>query len=74
VGAAPAGEDGEHPVAQARVGAAGRRVPEAGEHPLEQHDEVRDGEMVCYDGYMDPIALARLPGRTAGLAAALTRA
>jgi hypothetical protein len=35
---------------------------------------VRDGEIVCYDGYMDPIALARLPGRTAGLAAALTRA
>jgi hypothetical protein len=29
---------------------------------------------VCYDDYMDPIALARLPGRTAELAAALTRA
>jgi hypothetical protein len=27
---------------------------------------------VCYDGYMDPIALARLPGRTGELAAALT--
>ena len=36
--------------------------------------QVRDGEIVCYDGYMDPIALARLPGRTGGLAAALTRA
>jgi uncharacterized protein len=35
---------------------------------------VRDGEIVCYDDYMDPIALARLPGRTGELAAALTSA
>ena len=35
---------------------------------------VRDGDIVCYDGYMDPIALARLLGRTGELAAALTRA
>jgi ketosteroid isomerase-like protein len=33
---------------------------------------VRDGEIVCYDDYMDPIALARLLGRTGELAAALT--
>jgi hypothetical protein len=32
---------------------------------------VRDGEIVCYDGYMDPIAPALRPGRTGGLAAAL---
>jgi len=35
---------------------------------------VRDGEIVCYDDYMDPIALARLLGRTGELAAALTGA
>jgi hypothetical protein len=29
---------------------------------------------VCYDGYMDPIALARLLGRTGEPAAALTSA
>jgi hypothetical protein len=29
---------------------------------------------VCYDDYMDPIALARLLGRTGQLAAALTSA
>ena len=29
---------------------------------------------MCYDDYMDPIALARLPGRTGELAAALTSA
>jgi hypothetical protein len=33
---------------------------------------VRDGEIVRYDDYMDPIAVARLLGRTAELAAALT--
>jgi ketosteroid isomerase-like protein len=32
---------------------------------------VRDGEIVSYQDYMDPIALARLVGRTADLAAAL---
>jgi hypothetical protein len=32
---------------------------------------VRDGEIVRYDDYMDPIALARLLGRTSELAAAL---
>jgi hypothetical protein len=31
---------------------------------------VRDGEIVRYDDYMDPIALARLLGRTGDLAAA----
>lgn len=33
---------------------------------------VRDGEIARYDDYMDPIALARLTGRTGELAAALT--
>jgi uncharacterized protein len=33
---------------------------------------VRDGEIVHYDDYMDPIAVARLLGRTEELAAALT--
>ena len=33
---------------------------------------VRDGEIVSYKDYMDPIAAARLLGRTADLAAALT--
>jgi ketosteroid isomerase-like protein len=33
---------------------------------------VRDGEIVSYQDYMDPIAAARLLGRTAALAAALT--
>jgi hypothetical protein len=33
---------------------------------------VRDGEIVQYDDYMDPIAMARLLGRTSDLAAALT--
>jgi hypothetical protein len=33
---------------------------------------VRDGEIARYDDYMDPIALARLLGRTGELAAALT--
>ena len=32
---------------------------------------VRDGEIVRYDDYMNPIALARLLGRTSDLAAAL---
>ena len=32
---------------------------------------VREGEIVRYDDYMDPIAIARLLGRTAELAAAL---
>jgi uncharacterized protein len=32
---------------------------------------VRNGEIVHYDDYMDPIALARLLGRTSELAAAL---
>jgi hypothetical protein len=32
---------------------------------------VRDGEIVRYDDYMDPIALTRLLGRTGELAAAL---
>jgi uncharacterized protein len=32
---------------------------------------VRDGEIVRYDDYMDPIALARLLGRTSELAAAM---
>jgi uncharacterized protein len=34
---------------------------------------VRDGEIVHYDDYMDPIALARLLGRTSDLAAALAQ-
>jgi uncharacterized protein len=34
---------------------------------------VRDGEIVSYDDYMDPIAMATLLGRTADLAAALAR-
>ena len=33
---------------------------------------VRDGMIVRYEDYMDPIALARLLGRTSDLAAALT--
>ena len=33
---------------------------------------VRDGLIVSYDDYMDPVAMARLLGRTADLAAALT--
>ena len=33
---------------------------------------VRDGEIASYQDYMDPIATARLLGRTAELAAALT--
>mgnify|MGYP002384376732 CR=1 FL=1 len=32
---------------------------------------VRDGEIVRYDDYMDPIALAHLLGRTPDLVAAL---
>jgi uncharacterized protein len=32
---------------------------------------VRDGQIVRYDDYMDPIAIARLLGRTSELAAAL---
>ena len=32
---------------------------------------VRDGEIVSYDDYMDPIAMAAILGRTAELAAAL---
>jgi hypothetical protein len=32
---------------------------------------VRDGEIVRYEDYMNPIAVARLLGRTAELAAAL---
>jgi ketosteroid isomerase-like protein len=32
---------------------------------------VRDGEIVSYRDYMDPIALARLLGRTSDLASAL---
>ena len=35
---------------------------------------VRDGEIVRFDDYMNPIALARLLGRTGELAAALTQA
>jgi uncharacterized protein len=35
---------------------------------------VRDGLIVRYDDYMDPIAMARLLGRTADLAAALASA
>ncbi|MEV0902529.1 nuclear transport factor 2 family protein [Actinoplanes sp. NPDC049802] len=35
---------------------------------------VRDGEIVSYQDYMDPIATARLLGRTADLAAALADA
>jgi uncharacterized protein len=33
---------------------------------------VRDGEIIRYDDYMDPIAVARLLGRTGELAAALS--
>jgi uncharacterized protein len=33
---------------------------------------VRDGEIVQYDDYMDPIAMARLLGRTVDLVAALS--
>jgi uncharacterized protein len=33
---------------------------------------VRDGQIVRYDDYMDPIAMARILGRTADLAAALS--
>jgi ketosteroid isomerase-like protein len=35
---------------------------------------VRDGEIVSYDDYMDPIAMARLLGRTPDLVAALSAA
>jgi len=35
---------------------------------------VRDGQIVRYDDYMDPIALARLLGQTGELAAALSAA
>ncbi len=35
---------------------------------------VRDGEIVRYDDYMNPIAVARLLGRTGELAAALASA
>lgn len=35
---------------------------------------VRNGQIVSYDDYMDPIATARLLGRTADLAAALSAA
>jgi ketosteroid isomerase-like protein len=35
---------------------------------------VRDGEIVRYDDYMNPIALAQMLGRTGDLAAALTAA
>jgi uncharacterized protein len=35
---------------------------------------VRDGEIVAYDDYMDPIAMARLLGRTPDLVAALSAA
>lgn len=34
--------------------------------------QVRDGEIIRYDDYMDPIALARLLGRTGELATALS--
>ena len=34
--------------------------------------QVRHGEITRYDDYMDPIALARMLGRTGDLAAALT--
>jgi len=34
---------------------------------------VRDGQIIHYDDYMDPIALARLLGRTSDLAAALAQ-
>jgi uncharacterized protein len=33
---------------------------------------VRDGRIVRYEDYMDPIAMARMLGRTADLAAALS--
>jgi ketosteroid isomerase-like protein len=35
---------------------------------------VRDGEIFSYDDYMDPIAMARLLGRTPDLVAALSAA
>jgi ketosteroid isomerase-like protein len=35
---------------------------------------VRDGEIVSYDDYMDPIATAALLGRTPDLVAALSAA
>ncbi len=35
---------------------------------------VRDGEIVRYDDYLDPVAVARLLGRTDDLVAALTTA
>ena len=35
---------------------------------------VRDGQIVRYDDYMNPVALAQLTGRTGELAAALTAA
>jgi hypothetical protein len=35
---------------------------------------VRDGEIVRYDHYMNPVAVARLLGRTRELAAALAGA
>jgi uncharacterized protein len=34
---------------------------------------VRDGEIIHYDDYMNPIAVARLLGRTSDLAAVLAR-
>jgi ketosteroid isomerase-like protein len=33
---------------------------------------VRDGQIVRYEDYMDPVAMARILGRTAELAAALS--
>jgi uncharacterized protein len=44
-----------------------------GEEPVPEA-RVRDGEIVEYDDYMDPIAMAALLGRTQDLVAALTAA
>ena len=51
-----------------------RAAGEAYRHTALGVIRVRDGEIVRYDDYMDPIAVARLLGRTSELAAALTRA
>jgi uncharacterized protein len=49
-----------------------RAAGEACRHTALGVIRVRDGEIVRYDDYMDPIAVARLLGRTGELAAALT--
>jgi ketosteroid isomerase-like protein len=52
-------------------GRVGGRAQPVGQHRENAAAQGRDGEIVRYDDYMDPIALARLLGRTSELAAAL---